>query len=154
MIISTDHSTYMPDDEAYESYDSAETDALGTVLDAPSTASMAYNIGIAFGVIIENAVGGSGNDVIWGNAAANTITTGDGKDVVTYDTAANINGDTLNDFSALDQLDLSHLSGLTQEALNWDATSHKLSYAAVAPVDSWSLTIQGSFNKATQVILA
>ena len=44
MIISTDHSTYMPDDEAYESYDSTDSDALGTVLDAPSTASMAYNM--------------------------------------------------------------------------------------------------------------
>jgi hypothetical protein len=118
-------------------------------------ASMAYNIGIAFGVVIENAIGGSGNDVIWGNAAANTITTGAGNDVVKYDTAANLNGDTITDFSSLDKLDIKAL-GLTSEQLSWDGASHKLTYSnATNPANSWAITIvDDAFNKSTQVIYA
>ena len=37
-------------------------------------------LGIAFGVTIENAFGGAGNDEIWGNAAANRLTGGNGLD--------------------------------------------------------------------------
>jgi Ca2+-binding RTX toxin-like protein len=39
-------------------------------------------LGIAFGVTIENAFGGAGNDEIWGNAAANRLTGGNGLDVL------------------------------------------------------------------------
>jgi Ca2+-binding RTX toxin-like protein len=118
-------------------------------------ASMAYNIGIAFGVVIENAIGGNGNDVIWGNAAANMITTGAGNDVVAYDAATNINGDTITDFSVTDKLDIKAL-GVTADQLNWDSTSHKLTYLnATTPANSWALTILGeTFNKSTQVIYA
>ncbi len=117
--------------------------------------SMAYNIGIAFGVVIENAVGGSGNDVIWGNATSNNITTGTGNDVVKYDTAANINGDTLVDFSSTDKLNISALN-LTASQLNWDSAQHKLSYVDSATLDnSWALTIMNdAFNKNTQIIFA
>jgi len=38
------------------------------------------NIGIAFGAIIENAIGGAGNDIITGNAADNHLVGGDGND--------------------------------------------------------------------------
>ncbi len=47
------------------------------------------NIAIAFGTTIENAVGGSGNDVIFGNAANNTVTGGAGND--TIDGVAGVN---------------------------------------------------------------
>ena len=39
-----------------------------------------YNISIARGVIIENAIGGSGNDTMTGNGVANTLTGNDGND--------------------------------------------------------------------------
>jgi Peptidase M10 serralysin C terminal len=117
-------------------------------------ASMAYNIGIAFGVVIENAIGGSGNDVIWGNAAANTITTGLGSDVVKYDTATNLNGDKIIDFSALDKLDIKAL-GLTEASLTWDRATQKLSHVDANPANSWAITIMDdTFNKSTQVIYA
>ncbi|SDE59648.1 M10 family metallopeptidase C-terminal domain-containing protein [Ruegeria marina] len=40
------------------------------------------NMGIAFGTVIENAVGGSGNDTLTGNAADNRLTGGAGNDLI------------------------------------------------------------------------
>jgi Ca2+-binding RTX toxin-like protein len=40
------------------------------------------NVSIAYGTIIENAVGGGGNDIIIGNAVANVLTGGDGDDTI------------------------------------------------------------------------
>jgi len=118
--------------------------------------SMRFNIGIAHGVVIENAVGGGGNDVIWGNAAANQITTGAGTDRVKYDLGANINGDTLTDFTNADLLDLSalNLSVAQQAQINWDAASSRLTYIdPVQEANSWSLTINETFSMA-QLVLA
>ncbi len=39
-------------------------------------------VGIAYGAVIENAVGGSGNDTIQGNDAANTLTGNNGNDTI------------------------------------------------------------------------
>lgn len=38
------------------------------------------NLSIAYDVVIENAIGGSGSDTIWGNDAANNLSGGDGDD--------------------------------------------------------------------------
>ncbi|MDR5017102.1 M10 family metallopeptidase [Yersinia rochesterensis] len=38
------------------------------------------NISIAYGVVIENAIGGSGNDQLWGNKEINVLAGGDGDD--------------------------------------------------------------------------
>jgi len=46
-----------------------------------STVGLTRNIGIAFGAIIENAIGGTGNDTLIGNAANNALTGGDGNDI-------------------------------------------------------------------------
>jgi len=40
------------------------------------------NLGIAYGAVIENAIGGSGNDILLGNAANNVITGGGGNDTI------------------------------------------------------------------------
>ena len=62
-------------------------------------------VAIHFNTIIENAVGGSGNDTITGNSANNTITLGAGADIYVY--APNGGADTITDFSvAQDRLDL------------------------------------------------
>jgi len=45
---------------------------------------MRDNISIAYGTVIENAVGGSGDDVIVGNAAITVLTGGTGSDTVGY----------------------------------------------------------------------
>ncbi|MDN0124872.1 M10 family metallopeptidase C-terminal domain-containing protein [Yersinia aleksiciae] len=81
------------------------------------------NISIAADVMIENAIGGSGNDRLWGNDTNNTLTGGGGEDhlwggkgqdIFSY---RNINDSTLNaadtiyDFeSGLDKIDLSYLA--------------------------------------------
>lgn len=45
------------------------------------------NLSIARGVVIENAIGGSGNDRFVGNSANNVLTGNDGQDTVSYETA-------------------------------------------------------------------
>ncbi|MFC3162748.1 M10 family metallopeptidase [Ciceribacter thiooxidans] len=62
------------------------------------TAGLVGNLGIARGTIIENAIGGSGNDRIYGNAAANVLTGGAGNDVLDGRGGADtLNGGTGND---------------------------------------------------------
>lgn len=49
-----------------------------------SVGGLIGNVSIAQGVTIENAIGGSGNDVFYGNAADNTLNGGAGNDAVDY----------------------------------------------------------------------
>ncbi|MGE5505004.1 MAG: M10 family metallopeptidase C-terminal domain-containing protein [Actinomycetota bacterium] len=66
------------------------------------------NVAIAYGTVIENAVGGSGNDTITGNAAGNLLIGGAGADVVTGGAGADTfgfravseGGDTITDFTS------------------------------------------------------
>src|SRR5690606_32468696 len=44
----------------------------------------AKTLGIAFGAVIENAVGGRGNDTLIGNSSDNVLTGGDGHDTVVF----------------------------------------------------------------------
>ncbi len=46
----------------------------------PDNGPAKYNISIARGVVIENAIGGAGNDTITGNAAANALVGANGRD--------------------------------------------------------------------------
>jgi serralysin len=58
-----------------------------------AVAGVAGGYTIANGVVIENAIGGSGNDVIHGNTAANLLTGGNGNDTMTgYQGDDTING--------------------------------------------------------------
>ena len=65
------------------------------------------NLSISRGVIIENAIGGSGADTLIGNAVSNVLTGGLGYDILVggaqldtfRDTAAGLNGDTITDFA-------------------------------------------------------
>jgi len=69
---------------------------------------MHENIGIAYGTIIENAIGGSGADRIIGNSAANRLTGGGGADRFVFVNDGSI--DTITDFkSGVDKIDLSEL---------------------------------------------
>ncbi|MFS0736762.1 M10 family metallopeptidase [Sphingomonas sp. 1P06PA] len=55
---------------------------------------MTDNLGIAYGAIVENAIGGSGDDLIYANAVANVINGNGGVDTVNYDYA--LSGVTVN----------------------------------------------------------
>jgi Ca2+-binding RTX toxin-like protein len=61
------------------------------------------NIAIAYGTVLENAVGGSGNDTLIGNGAANVLTGGAGADRFVFN-SGNV-ADTVTDFvSSVDKL--------------------------------------------------
>ncbi|EXI67473.1 MAG: Serralysin C precursor [Candidatus Accumulibacter adjunctus] len=78
-----------------------ESDPLPTGASGPmATYDGTDNLAIAFGVIIENAIGGSGGDLLIGNSAANVLDGGDGND--TLDGAEG--GDTLNGGTGIDSL--------------------------------------------------
>jgi hypothetical protein len=76
------------------------------------------NLSIGRGVVIENAIGGSGADTIIGNSANNVLTGGLGSDVLTggggndtfLDTISGHNGDKITDFSSADKLVFSDAS--------------------------------------------
>jgi serralysin len=69
---------------------------------------MHENIGIAYGAVIENAIGGSGNDRINGNEANNRLTGGAGSDTFIFTNDGSV--DTITDFTAgVDKIDLSEL---------------------------------------------
>jgi serralysin len=103
----------------------------------PSAAYVSYAAGtpagytIADGATIENAIGGSGADVLIGNAVSNQLTGGAGADKFAFATALGVsNIDTLTDFSVAqgDVLELSHiiftaLTGLTDLTLNFVAAA-------------------------------
>jgi serralysin len=66
------------------------------------------NIGIAYGAVIENAIGGSGNDRINGNSVANELTGGAGADTFIFTNDGSV--DTITDFnSGEDKIDISEL---------------------------------------------
>ena len=60
--------------------------------------SMDNNLGISFGAVIENATGGSGNDIIIGNSADNTLLGGAGDDLIFLSGGSDVvNGGSGND---------------------------------------------------------
>ena len=73
------------------------------------------NVNIARGVLIENAIGGSGADTLVGNDAANRLSGGGGSDTLVggngndtfRDAASNLGGDTIADFTRGDRIVLS-----------------------------------------------
>ncbi len=91
---------------------------------------MENNIGIAYGAIIENAIGGSGDDQINGNQADNVFTGGAGADTFILalfgdnDTSV----DTITDFATgVDTIDLSEFAGLETANVQFDTASDTLS---------------------------
>jgi hypothetical protein len=91
------------------------------------------NLSIARGVVIENAIGGSGADTIIGNTADNLITGNAGADTLTggagndtfRDTAAGLNGDTITDLSAGDRI---LISNATLAGFNFSLSGSTLTY--------------------------
>jgi hypothetical protein len=69
-------------------------------LSGSTSVSMTGNISIAYGAVIENAIGGSGNDVLIGNTAGNALTGNAGDDTLSGDRG----NDTLNDATGTNTL--------------------------------------------------
>jgi serralysin len=85
---------------------------------------MEQNIGIAYGTVIENAVGGYGDDVLIGNQANNTLTGGAGADRFVF--ADDGSQDTITDFrTGVDHIDLSELN-VTRRDVTFNAATDTL----------------------------
>ena len=85
---------------------------------------MEQNIGIAYGAIIENAIGGGGNDRINGNSADNELTGGAGRDTFIF--VKDGSTDTIKDFATgVDRIDLSAL-GIGSGAVTFDDATNRL----------------------------
>ncbi|WP_394646657.1 M10 family metallopeptidase C-terminal domain-containing protein [uncultured Sphingomonas sp.] len=69
----------------YAAIDQASYDALyAQLLAGTRNLRLTDNVGIAYGAIVENAIGGSGNDTLIGNAVANRLNGGSGTDLASY----------------------------------------------------------------------
>lgn len=89
--------------------------------------SLVGNVVIARGTIIENAIGGSGNDKLVANNAANVLTGGNGDDLF-QGTVTSLGGDTITDFTRGDRIVIADATaGL---ALGWSAG--QLTYGTTA----------------------
>ena len=103
------------------------------------------NLSIARGVTIENAIGGSGADVVIGNGAGNSLTGGLGADVLTggggndifTDTKAGHSGDTITDFAAGDQI---VFSDATLGSFTYSLSGNTLTFTG------GSMTLQGTIS--------
>jgi Ca2+-binding RTX toxin-like protein len=87
---------------------------------------MENNIGIAYGAVIENAIGGHGDDRINGNQASNVFTGGAGADTFIFAKygAGDSSVDTITDFvSGEDKIDLSSFAGLDASRVQFDAAN-------------------------------
>ena len=86
---------------------------------------MDNNIGIAYGAIVENAIGGGGNDRINGNQANNKLTGNGGADTFIFVNDGST--DTITDFkSGTDKIDLSEIAGLNASKVFFNAAQDKL----------------------------
>ena len=100
------------------------------------------NVSIARGVVIENAIGGSGNDTLIGNAAGNVLTGGGGVNTFTggagndifRDLTGNLAGDTITDFGVGDRIVFTNAS---IASFSFSQTGSTLSFSG------GSMTLQG-----------
>ena len=91
------------------------------------------NIAIAYGAVIENAIGGSGDDRIIGNQTNNRLTGGAGNDILTGDRGSDVfifandgSVDTITDFATRsDRIDLS-VFDLDRSDVKFDARTDTL----------------------------
>jgi serralysin len=99
--------------------------------------SLTGNVSIALGAVIENAVGGSGNDTINGNSADNTLNGGNGND-------------TMSGFAGNDLYYLNSVSDIVIENPGegvWDQIFTTVNYTMSANVES--MVLQGSATNGT-----
>ena len=118
---------------------------------------MEQNIGIAYGAIIENAIGGGGNDRINGNQADNRFTGNGGADtfILARYGADDKSVDTITDFkSGIDKIDLSFFTGLKAENVAFANGVLSLDTDRNGTVDFTANVLGGPLVVATDLIFA
>ncbi|MCY7280327.1 MAG: M10 family metallopeptidase C-terminal domain-containing protein [Sphingomonas bacterium] len=99
----------------------------------PDAGRLVDNVGIAYGAVIENAVGGSGNDTLLGNVAANVLTGNAGNDLI----ASGAGNDTLNGGTGVDTM----LGGTGNDLYYVDVTGDIVTELASEGTDTVSSAI-------------
>lgn len=117
---------------------------------------MENNIGIAYGAVIENAIGGHGDDRINGNQANNSFTGGAGADTFIFARygVGDTSTDKITDFnSGEDKIDLSFFEGLDMTNVLVDNANDTLKVDTDRN-GSWDMTIMvhGTDVAATDII--
>jgi len=106
------------------------------------------NISIAYGTVIENAIGGAFRDLIVANAASNVLTGGGGADVFVFQHGGT---DTITDFAVgSDKLDLSRL-GVTAAEVAFSAGSLTATHGATTLTLAFS---NGALLSSADVVFA
>ncbi len=101
-----------------------------------SVGGLTNNVAIAFGATIENAVGGIGDDEVWGNAAANVLTGGLGADTLRGDDG----DDRLVGDGVIDSVHRTEINGLVMNAAG--GQSERLRATSVPDLPTTALTVE------------
>ena len=130
---------------AYAGTAAAQIDLLAATLDYTPTGGGAVSFvdnvwggyTIANGVVIENATGGSGNDALLGNAAANTLTGNDGNDTLLGRGGSDVllGGNGVDTVTSGDGLDVATLGGGNDIYIAELETTRTQTKAGRMPVD-------------------
>lgn len=119
-----------------------------------NTGGLIGNLGIARGTIIENVTGGSGNDILYGNSAANVLVGGSGNDILFGRGGA----DTLNGGIGNDTYALTNENDTVIDSGGVDTITSTISrtLAAYATIERLTLTgtahINGTGNALANII--
>jgi hypothetical protein len=101
---------------------------------------MENNIGIAYGAIIENAIGGGGDDQLNGNSAANQLTGGAGKDTFIFVNDGSV--DTIKDFqTGSDKIDLTEVAGVDASDVLFDSATDTLKINTSGDLSVYEMSI-------------
>jgi hypothetical protein len=125
------------------------------------------NIGIAYGAVIEKAIGGHGADRINGNQADNFFTGNGGADtfiIADYSgtlpdpklgtrTFTDTSTDTIMDFTAEDTLDLTEFGNVSAGDVLWNGTTNKLLINTDDDAEyEVTVVIHGTFNPTEDIL--
>jgi serralysin len=130
---------YMIDPEYYaaraeaKKWDQDDFDAWYAQLGLGPDGRPVDNIAIAYGVTIENAIGGSGDDKIIGNQVGNRLTGGLGDDSLRGNGGSDVfifandgSRDTIEDFARGDKIDLTGIAGVDKTDVKFDGKTDTL----------------------------
>lgn len=107
-----------------------------------NTGGLIGNLGIARGTVIENATGGSGNDILYGNGAANVLVGGGGNDILFGRGGA----DTLNGGIGNDTYALTNENDTVIDSGGIDTITSTISRTLAAYATIERLTLTGTAN--------
>ena len=108
------------------------------------------NVAIARGTVIEQAIGGSGHDVLVANGAVNLLTGGGGNDQF-RGTAAALSGDTITDFTRGDRIVLTDAAAGLSLGYSGTTLSYGSTAIALTGLNNASITASAASGGGVQI---